>query len=171
MFFRCLLLVLVCLQDFTTAVRCVHGPEHCCFKFHRNPISVRLITEYKVTHMDCPNPGIIFTLKNDHRVCADPGVEWVKQAMERFHQCLFESVHGPEHCCFKFHRNPISVRLITEYKVTHMDCPNPGIIFTLKNGRHVCADPGVEWVKQAINFFTSVCLKKTINRGKILSST
>ncbi|XP_053089027.1 C-C motif chemokine 3-like [Pangasianodon hypophthalmus] len=54
---------------------------------------------------------------------------------------------GPDKCCFSYQTHRIPVRLITEYKDIDRQCTKPGVIFTLKNGRLVCADPDVEWVQ------------------------
>ncbi|XP_053485876.1 C-C motif chemokine 3 [Ictalurus furcatus] len=58
-------------------------------------------------------------------------------------------------CCFRYQTHPIPVRLITAYEVTDHQCPKPGVFFTLKDGRKVCADTSVEWVQK---------LMKTINQ-------
>ncbi|XP_053089207.1 C-C motif chemokine 2-like [Pangasianodon hypophthalmus] len=64
-------------------------------------------------------------------------------------------------CCFKYQPHPIHARLITGYKETdRRQCPKPGVIFTLKRGRHVCADPRVEWVQN---------IMKTIDKGSFRS--
>ncbi|KAB5578957.1 hypothetical protein PHYPO_G00188440 [Pangasianodon hypophthalmus] len=74
MFFRCLLLVLVCLQDFTVAENAgEQGP--CCFSYQTHRIPVRVITEYKETDQHCTKPRVIFTLKSGRIVCADPDVK------------------------------------------------------------------------------------------------
>ncbi|XP_047665923.1 C-C motif chemokine 3-like [Tachysurus fulvidraco] len=51
------------------------------------------------------------------------------------------------HCCTSFLIQPIPVRVITAYAVTELQCTKPGVIFTLQDGRHVCADPSFKWVK------------------------
>ncbi|KAB5578958.1 hypothetical protein PHYPO_G00188450 [Pangasianodon hypophthalmus] len=105
MFFRCLLLVLVCLQDFTVAQN-ANGPGQCCFSYQTHKIPVRFITAYQETWRRCQTPGVIFTLKsgslidptsnkclnplsinNFTRVCADP----VQDNMKSVDQSLFES--------------------------------------------------------------------------------
>ncbi|KAF5890269.1 C-C motif chemokine 3-like, partial [Clarias magur] len=55
---------------------------------------------------------------------------------------------APVRCCSTFLRHKIPLRYITEYREDRRDCFKPAIIFTLKNGRHVCADPRVQWVKK-----------------------
>ncbi|MCJ8731153.1 hypothetical protein PDJAM_G00196130, partial [Pangasius djambal] len=47
------LLVLACIQSFTTA-QSENGPETCCFSYQTHKIPVRVITEYKVTELQCP---------------------------------------------------------------------------------------------------------------------
>ncbi|XP_053485926.1 C-C motif chemokine 3 [Ictalurus furcatus] len=85
MFFRGLLLVLVCLQDFTTAVKlkCLNtaacGASLCCFEFHKRPLPAANVVSYEETRSDCTIPGVILTTKKAYRICADPEEDWVKQ--------------------------------------------------------------------------------------------
>uniref|UniRef100_W5UTI1 C-C motif chemokine n=1 Tax=Ictalurus punctatus TaxID=7998 RepID=W5UTI1_ICTPU len=85
MFFRCLLLVLVCLQDFTTDAqsKCLNfaasGASLCCFEFHKRPIRAAIVVSYEETRSDCTLPGVIFNIKRGYRICADPEEDWVKQ--------------------------------------------------------------------------------------------
>ncbi|XP_053349063.1 C-C motif chemokine 3-like [Clarias gariepinus] len=58
-----------------------------------------------------------------------------------------QSQNEPGVCCFNFQMRRIPVDNITEYKQTRRGCVKDGIIFILKNGRRVCVDPGVKWVK------------------------
>ncbi|KAK3567965.1 hypothetical protein QTP86_027387 [Hemibagrus guttatus] len=62
-------------------------------------------------------------------------------------KCFHTDANGPDQCCFRFQTGPIPVRVITAYKVTGRQCAKPGVIFTLLNGRELCADPGFNWVK------------------------
>ncbi|XP_053089745.1 C-C motif chemokine 3-like isoform X2 [Pangasianodon hypophthalmus] len=95
MFFRCLLLVLVCLQDFTVA-ESANGPKTCCFSFQTHKIPVRLITAYQETDQHCSKPGVIFTLKSGREVCVDPNVEWVQKHMKTIDQRLYASMIQPQ---------------------------------------------------------------------------
>ncbi|XP_046708563.1 C-C motif chemokine 3-like [Silurus meridionalis] len=89
------LLVLTCLQSFTTA-QSVNEPATCCFSYHRSPIPIGNITEYKVTDRHCTKPGVIFTLKKSSRqVCVDPELKWVQRHMERLYQILNERLNKP----------------------------------------------------------------------------
>ncbi|KAG7330627.1 hypothetical protein KOW79_006849 [Hemibagrus wyckioides] len=80
------LLVLVCLQSFTTAQN-ANGPQ-CCFSFQKKTIPVSLITAYEETDIWCSKHGVIFTLKNGGQRCGDPSVEWVKDRMDKTSVCL-----------------------------------------------------------------------------------
>ncbi|XP_046708565.1 C-C motif chemokine 4 homolog [Silurus meridionalis] len=85
------LLVLTCLQSFTTAQNS-NGPDKCCFSYQRTPLPIRVIKEYKLTDHRCTNPGVIFTLKkNSRQVCGDPELEWVQNNMKRIDQILNEA--------------------------------------------------------------------------------
>ncbi|KAF4088709.1 hypothetical protein AMELA_G00057650 [Ameiurus melas] len=58
-----------------------------------------------------------------------------------------QSAHEPDQCCFSYQKKPIPVQHIKEYKITRYDCTKPGVILILKDGRHTCANPKDEWVK------------------------
>ncbi|XP_058250427.1 carcinoembryonic antigen-related cell adhesion molecule 5-like isoform X3 [Hemibagrus wyckioides] len=91
------LLVLVCLQSFTTAQnQNANGPKTCCVRFQTKPIPVRVITAYEETDIWCSKPGVIFTLKNGGQRCGDPSVEWVKDRMNKIDQRLFNSQTSTE---------------------------------------------------------------------------
>ncbi|KAF4088697.1 hypothetical protein AMELA_G00057680 [Ameiurus melas] len=65
---------------------------------------------------------------------------------------------GPDRCCFSYQTHRIPVRLITAYNETARQCIKPGVIFTLKEGKYVCADPSVKWVQYSINKLRQVSL-------------
>ncbi|XP_060771997.1 C-C motif chemokine 4 homolog [Neoarius graeffei] len=75
------LLVLVCLQSFTSAGG-AYEPGQCCFSYFKKRIPANIITAYKETHIKCTDPGIIFTLNNGKKTCAHPEDEWVKNNMK-----------------------------------------------------------------------------------------
>ncbi|XP_053370946.1 C-C motif chemokine 3-like [Clarias gariepinus] len=79
------LLVLACAQFFTTAYN-GNGPKRCCFKYQKTQIPVGIITDYEVTEHQCTKPGVIFTLVNGRRVCADPKVKWVQEHKNTINQ-------------------------------------------------------------------------------------
>uniref|UniRef100_A0AAR2L5F1 C-C motif chemokine n=1 Tax=Pygocentrus nattereri TaxID=42514 RepID=A0AAR2L5F1_PYGNA len=58
-----------------------NAPKECCFRFYTRPIPLFVIRDYKETRRDCPRAGVILTTKRGP-VCADPGVRWVKRAMD-----------------------------------------------------------------------------------------
>ncbi|KAF5890270.1 C-C motif chemokine 4, partial [Clarias magur] len=51
------LLVLTCLQSFTTAQNS-NGVKKCCFTFSKNKIPLQCITQYIEARRDCTKPGI-----------------------------------------------------------------------------------------------------------------
>ncbi|KAI5626467.1 hypothetical protein C0J50_13756 [Silurus asotus] len=94
------LLVLTCLQSFTTAQN-GNVPDSCCHSYQRSPIPIRLITGYKVTDPQCTKSAVhstlmyifslicSFTLKKDNRqVCVDPELKWVQDHMKRIDQIM-----------------------------------------------------------------------------------
>ncbi|XP_053485889.1 C-C motif chemokine 3-like [Ictalurus furcatus] len=89
------LLVLGCLQSFTEAQSAL-TPEQCCFKFQTKIIPQRLIKGYKETRLDCTKAGIVFTLNNGRRVCADPGDLWVKNHMKKIDLRFFSEPIQPQ---------------------------------------------------------------------------
>ncbi|XP_058250430.1 uncharacterized protein LOC131355885 isoform X6 [Hemibagrus wyckioides] len=89
------LLVLACLQSFTTA-QSPKGPDQCCFGFQNKSIPVRVIASYRVTDLQCTKHGVIFTLKNGGQRCGDPSVEWVKDRMDNINQRLFNNQTSTE---------------------------------------------------------------------------
>ncbi|XP_047665916.1 C-C motif chemokine 3-like isoform X5 [Tachysurus fulvidraco] len=81
------LLVLACLQSFTTAI-VGNTEDKCCFSFLIRQIPVRVITAYAVTDIRCAKPGVIFTLQDGRHFCADSSFKWVKHHMNRMYQHL-----------------------------------------------------------------------------------
>ncbi|KAF4088698.1 hypothetical protein AMELA_G00057690 [Ameiurus melas] len=57
----------------------------------------------------------------------------------------------PDPCCFSYQTHKIPIKVITAYEVTDRRCQKHGVIFTLKSGRTVCADPDIEWVQKHMN--------------------
>nr|ABA54970.1 CC chemokine SCYA124 [Ictalurus punctatus] len=93
MFARSLLLVLLglaCLQSFTTANN-ENEPDECCFKYQTNRIPVKVITAYEETDHRCQKPGVIFTVKEGRKVCADPDVKWVQNLIKKIDKQMYES--------------------------------------------------------------------------------
>ncbi|XP_027034687.1 C-C motif chemokine 3-like [Tachysurus fulvidraco] len=96
MFTRCLLLFLLALYSFQfSTAQSANEPDTCCFSFQTQPIPVKVITAYAVTDLRCTKPGVIFTLQDGRRVCADPQVKWVKNNMNNIEQRLFNNPTKP----------------------------------------------------------------------------
>ncbi|KAF5890268.1 C-C motif chemokine 4 [Clarias magur] len=84
------LLVLTFLKSYTSAEN-ANGAVACCFTFLEYELPLGLITEYRETGQDCTTPGIIFIMKSGHHHCADPGVQWVKEHMDKIGKSLLEN--------------------------------------------------------------------------------
>ncbi|KAL6491276.1 hypothetical protein MHYP_G00016210 [Metynnis hypsauchen] len=54
----------------------------------------------------------------------------------------------PKECCFSFWSRPIPISVITKCEEMRCDCPRAGVIFTIKNKKKVCVDPGFKWVQR-----------------------
>ncbi|KAK3568088.1 hypothetical protein QTP86_030300 [Hemibagrus guttatus] len=65
--------------------------------------------------------------------------------------CFSTAVNTPSSCCFRYQTQAIPVKLVAAYAVTELQCTKSGIIFILKDGRTVCADPDNKWVKNIKN--------------------
>ncbi|KAF5890274.1 C-C motif chemokine 4, partial [Clarias magur] len=63
-------------------------PGACCFKFQLRKIPVKLITTYIENGRGCLKDGVIFIMMSGRRVCADPGLQWVKDHMDTVDQLI-----------------------------------------------------------------------------------
>ncbi|XP_062849732.1 C-C motif chemokine 3-like [Trichomycterus rosablanca] len=70
-----------------------------------------------------------------------------------------QNVNGPGECCFGYFTRPIPKKDIIGYEETRPDCTQPGIIFTLVDGRRMCSDPGDKWVKRHTKTLTNLTTK------------
>ncbi|XP_053349018.1 C-C motif chemokine 4 homolog [Clarias gariepinus] len=61
---------------------------------------------------------------------------------------MTQSAKEPEVCCFNFQEKKIPLHRITKYRDTRHGCTEAGVIFIMKNGRRLCANPRVQWVKE-----------------------
>ncbi|KAF7706831.1 hypothetical protein HF521_020085 [Silurus meridionalis] len=88
MFCRSLLLVILglsCLQSFTMAEN-ANGAGLCCFEFHKIPVPPTNVINVEQTRFDCTLPGVILETKKEHRICADPEKDWVKEILKKTKQ-------------------------------------------------------------------------------------
>ncbi|XP_053349004.1 C-C motif chemokine 4 homolog [Clarias gariepinus] len=61
---------------------------------------------------------------------------------------MTQNANPPEECCLNFLEAKIPLHRITKYRETRLDCKEAGVIFIMKNGRRLCANPRVQWVKE-----------------------
>ncbi|XP_060782327.1 C-C motif chemokine 3-like [Neoarius graeffei] len=66
--------------------------------------------------------------------------------LQSFTMALYEM--RPEKCCYSYQKSQIPVKFITAYEETELRCAQPGVIFLLKNGYQMCANPEDGWVKK-----------------------
>ncbi|XP_060776705.1 C-C motif chemokine 14-like [Neoarius graeffei] len=74
--------------------------------------------------------------------------------------------HEGKKCCVSYQKSRIPEKLIRAYEETDIRCANPGVIFTLNNGKKMCANPEDKWVQRVMK--TNELKKSEIT---ILSST
>ncbi|XP_059212786.1 C-C motif chemokine 4-like [Centropristis striata] len=61
-----------------------------------------------------------------------------------------QGAFGPDECCFSFISTKLPKDKVVSFKYTAKQCAVPGVLFTMMNGRELCADPSVQWVKNLI---------------------
>ncbi|KAK2856378.1 hypothetical protein Q5P01_005113 [Channa striata] len=57
---------------------------------------------------------------------------------------------GPSECCFRFRNAMLPRKSVVSYKYTDAMCPMEGVLFTMRNGGEICADPSKDWVRKII---------------------
>uniref|UniRef100_A0A8C4RQ47 C-C motif chemokine n=1 Tax=Erpetoichthys calabaricus TaxID=27687 RepID=A0A8C4RQ47_ERPCA len=57
-------------------------PSKCCFSYLETRIPLRMVSNYERTRSDCTKPGIVFTTRKGHLLCADPEQKWVKDSVD-----------------------------------------------------------------------------------------
>ncbi|XP_043859783.1 C-C motif chemokine 4-like [Dromiciops gliroides] len=56
----------------------------------------------------------------------------------------------PTSCCFSYVRQQIQKKFVTDYYETSSQCSQPAVVFLLRRGQQVCADPTEEWVQSYV---------------------
>ncbi|XP_043860073.1 C-C motif chemokine 3-like [Dromiciops gliroides] len=60
------------------------------------------------------------------------------------------SADSPTSCCFTYVRQQIHRKFVTDYYETSSQCSQPGVVFQMKKGRQVCANPSDAWVQSYV---------------------
>ncbi|XP_015248724.1 PREDICTED: C-C motif chemokine 3-like [Cyprinodon variegatus] len=58
----------------------------------------------------------------------------------------------PDECCFEFFSNPIRRNLISSYYETDSRCSKKAVVLITKRYRHICVEPGKDWVEKIVKF-------------------
>ncbi|NWS59014.1 CCL14 protein, partial [Chunga burmeisteri] len=60
-----------------------YTPFECCFSYVKSPIRQANLKDFYTTPKECFSPAIVFETRNGTKVCANPEVTWVKNAVEK----------------------------------------------------------------------------------------
>ncbi|NXQ80904.1 CCL4 protein, partial [Nyctibius grandis] len=60
-----------------------YTPTECCFNRIKSRLRVANLVGFYMTPKECFIPGIVFENRNGTKICADPEVTWVKNAVEK----------------------------------------------------------------------------------------
>ncbi|XP_070249714.1 C-C motif chemokine 3-like [Myotis yumanensis] len=62
-----------------------------------------------------------------------------------------ESADISSTCCMAYVTRQIPRKFVVAYFETSNQCPQYGVVFLTKRGRHICANPSDAWVQKYIN--------------------
>uniref|UniRef100_A0A4W6ENE1 Chemokine interleukin-8-like domain-containing protein n=1 Tax=Lates calcarifer TaxID=8187 RepID=A0A4W6ENE1_LATCA len=82
---------LACLRCFITwmsLVHATHGPMlSCCLRWSKTIVPLNRIKHYIIqTEGICPRNAVVFLTQSGLRLCADPGSDWAKRAMQKLNE-------------------------------------------------------------------------------------
>ncbi|XP_007070523.2 C-C motif chemokine 4 [Chelonia mydas] len=60
----------------------------------------------------------------------------------------------PDKCCFRFQKRRIKRDNTVGYYRTSPVCPQPAVVFKMKEGQEICAEPDKPWVKEYQKFLS-----------------
>ncbi|XP_065753804.1 eotaxin-like isoform X1 [Phocoena phocoena] len=62
-------------------------PTVCCFNMARRKIPIQRLQSYRrITNSRCPQKAVIFSTKQDKKICVAPQEKWVQDAMKYLDQ-------------------------------------------------------------------------------------
>ncbi|XP_061562947.1 chemokine (C-C motif) ligand 38, duplicate 4 [Cololabis saira] len=76
-----------------------------------------------------------------------------------------ENSFGPDKCCFRYISYRLPLKKVQSFKYTDTLCSMEGVLFTMRKGAEICADPTMPWVKRIIE------AKLTGQKDKVNNST
>ncbi|XP_028253567.1 C-C motif chemokine 4-like [Parambassis ranga] len=77
----------------------------------------------------------------------------------------YESAFSPKGCCFKFYSKRLPKNKVLSYTHTDKLCSMEGVLFEMKEGKELCVDPNMQWVKNIIK------AKNKLQSAKVISTT
>ncbi|XP_071765032.1 C-C motif chemokine 4-like [Centroberyx gerrardi] len=66
-----------------------------------------------------------------------------------------QSSFAPDECCFRFAPGRLPKNNVLSYHHTHSQCAMNGVLFQMKTGVKICADPTQRWVQNIIKTVNS----------------
>ncbi|NWY07091.1 CCL4 protein, partial [Nothoprocta ornata] len=66
----------------SSSKRAVHVSGPCCLQYVSREIPLSRVKAYESTQSHCPQPGMIFTTRNDILLCVNPEDKWVQRIMK-----------------------------------------------------------------------------------------
>ncbi|NXR21629.1 CCL3 protein, partial [Cinclus mexicanus] len=58
--------------------------------------------------------------------------------------------YSPYECCFRYVKRPLRLDNLLGFYSTPKECFSPAIVFEIKEGAKICANPEEKWVKRAL---------------------
>ncbi|NXS54269.1 CCL14 protein, partial [Brachypteracias leptosomus] len=58
--------------------------------------------------------------------------------------------YSPTECCFNYIKTRLRQERVKEFYTTPKECFSPAIVFEMRNGTKLCANPETPWVEKVV---------------------